>query len=67
VTVSGGKSKGLLQSKLIGPDWLTRGAFGAEASAVALAICLTMGIILLVLVVKRGHVVAPSWRVRISS
>ena len=64
VAVSGGRSKGLLQSKLIGPDWLTGGAFGAEASAVALAICLTMGIILLVLAVKRGHVVAPSWRVR---
>jgi uncharacterized protein len=64
VAVSGGKSKGLLQSKLIGPDWLTGGAFGAEASAVALTICLTMGIILLVLAVKRGHVVAPSWRVR---
>jgi membrane protease YdiL (CAAX protease family) len=64
VAVSGGKSEGLLQSTMIGPDWLTGGAFGAEASVVALAICLTMGIILLVLAAKRGHVVAPPWRVR---
>jgi membrane protease YdiL (CAAX protease family) len=64
VAVSGGESKGLLQAKMVGPDWLTGGAFGAEASAVALAICVTAGIILLVLAVKRGHVVAPSWYAR---
>lgn len=64
VAVSGGKSNGLLKSTMSGPDWLTGGTFGAEASVVALAICLTMGIILLVLAAKRGHVVAPSWRVR---
>ena len=61
VAVSGGESKGLLQSRMLGPDWLTGGAFGAEASVVALAVCLAAGIVLLVLAIKKGHVILPSW------
>lgn len=57
VAVSGGQSKGLLQSSMIGPEWLTGGAFGAEASVVALGVCFAAGIALLVLAVKRGNVV----------
>jgi uncharacterized protein len=58
VAVSGGQSKGLLQSRMVGPDWLTGGAFGAEASVVALGVCLAVGIALIALAVKRGNVVA---------
>jgi membrane protease YdiL (CAAX protease family) len=61
VAVSGGKSKGLLQSRMIGPDWLTGGAFGAEASVVALALCLAAGMVLVALAIKKGNVVAPFW------
>lgn len=61
VAVSGGGGKGLLQSRMSGPDWLTGGAFGAEASVVALAVCLAAGVLLLRLAVKKGRVVAPSW------
>ena len=64
VAVSGGASKGLLQSRMAGPDWLTGGAFGAEASVVALAVCLSAGIVLLVLAVKKGNIVPPSWAPR---
>jgi uncharacterized protein len=64
VAVSGGSSKGLLQSRMVGPDWLTGGAFGAEASVVALAVCLSAGIVLLVLAIKKGNVVPPSWAPR---
>ena len=56
VAVSGGESRGLLQSRMIGPDWLTGGAFGAEASVVALVLCLAAGIVLLILAVKKGNV-----------
>jgi uncharacterized protein len=56
VAVSGGQSKGLLQSSMVGPDWLTGGAFGAEASVVAMGVCLTVGIAFVVLSVKRGSV-----------
>jgi membrane protease YdiL (CAAX protease family) len=61
VAVSGGESKGLLQSRMVGPDWLTGGAFGAEASVVALVVCLAAGIVLLVLAIRRGNIVPPSW------
>ena len=61
VAVSGGSSKGLLQSRMVGPDWLTGGAFGAEASVVALAVCFSAGVVLLVLAIKKGNVVPSSW------
>jgi len=61
VAVSGGESKGLLQSRMIGPDWLTGGAFGAEASVVALAVCVAAGMVLVALAIKKGNVVAPFW------
>ncbi len=61
VAVSGGESKGLLQSRMVGPEWLTGGTFGAEASVVALVLCLAVGIILLVLAIKEGNVVPPFW------
>jgi membrane protease YdiL (CAAX protease family) len=59
VAVSGGQSKGLLQSKMVGPDWLTGGIFGAEASVVALVVCAAAGIILITAAVRKGHVLAP--------
>jgi uncharacterized protein len=61
VAVSGGQSKGLLQSRMVGPDWLTGGAFGAEASPVALVVCFAAGAALIVLAIKKGHVVASYW------
>ena len=57
--VSGGHAKGLLQAKLIGADWLSGGAFGAEGSVVAVAICATAGILLVAKAVRKGNVVQP--------
>jgi uncharacterized protein len=61
VAVSGGQSKGLLQSRMVGPDWLTGGTFGAEASVVALAVCAAAGVVLVVLAIRKERVVAPFW------
>jgi uncharacterized protein len=61
VAVSGGQSTGLLQSRMVGPDWLTGGTFGAEASIVALVVCATAGVVLIVLAIRKGNVVQPSW------
>jgi uncharacterized protein len=61
VAVSGGGGKGLLQTRMAGSDWVTGGAFGAEASVVALIVCTAAGLILLALAVKKGHVIQPSW------
>lgn len=59
--VSGGDIKGLLQAKLTGADWLTGGAFGAEGSVIALAICAAAGILLVAAAVRKGNVMQPFW------
>jgi membrane protease YdiL (CAAX protease family) len=61
VAVSGGSSKGLLQGKMVGPDWLTGGSFGVEASVLALAVCAAAGIALLRIAAKKGRIVPPLW------
>ena len=59
--VSGGAIKGLLQSRLTGPAWLTGGAFGVEASVVALVLCVAAGVLLLLASRRQGHVIPSSW------
>jgi membrane protease YdiL (CAAX protease family) len=60
--VSGGAAHGLLASRLHGPDWLSGGAFGPEASVIAVVLCLAAGLALVRLAVRRRQVVAPFWR-----
>lgn len=62
VAVSGMESKGVLNGKLQGPPILSGGTFGAEASIVAVAVCVAAGLLLLRVARRRGHVLAPSWR-----
>lgn len=60
VPVSGGAAlHGLLVTARSGPDWLTGGAFGLEASAVAMVVAMLAGVALLTRV--RG-VMTPPWR-----
>ncbi|WP_266169979.1 CPBP family intramembrane glutamic endopeptidase [Dyella subtropica] len=62
VAVSGTHADGLLVSTLTGPDWLSGGAFGAEASVVALLTCSTASAVLLVITLRRDSIVPPAWR-----
>lgn len=62
VAISGHEAKGLLHGTLIGPDWLSGGAFGAEASPVAVAVCLAAAIPMLVLAAKRRQWKPAPWR-----
>lgn len=63
VPVSGGDAPlGLLVTRLRGPDWLTGGAFGLEASVVALVVATLAGLALLYRAVSQGRVVAPIWQ-----
>src|SRR5206468_8601734 len=55
--VSGRHIGGLLRSTLTGPAWLTGGAFGPEASVVAVVLCLAVGVAFIVAAVRRGLVV----------
>lgn len=44
---SGHPARGLLQAQLTGPDWLTGGAYGLEASAVTLVVLIVTSMLLL--------------------
>jgi hypothetical protein len=60
--VSGNEILGLLQGCLTGPTWLSGGAFGAEASVVAVVLCLAAGVFFVGKAIQRGQVVKPVWR-----
>lgn len=61
--VSGGEAQaGLLVTRWSGPEWLTGGAFGPEASVVALVAALSAGLALLWLAHRREGFVRPAWR-----
>lgn len=62
VAVSGTTAHGLLQSVLTGPEILSGGAFGAEASIVAVGVCLAAGAYLLWRVYRKGNLVKSFWR-----
>ena len=56
VSVSGSPvAKGIFSVSLAGRPLLTGGEFGPEASVIAIAVCLTAGVVLLVLTVRSGH------------
>jgi uncharacterized protein len=61
--VSGGDSDpGLIRSTIDGPDLLTGGSFGLESSIIALVLCTATGVILLVIALRRGHILPPPWK-----
>jgi membrane protease YdiL (CAAX protease family) len=61
--VSGSKSSpGLIKNTIEGPPLLTGGSFGLESSLIAFLLCTTTGVVLLLLAIRRGHVVPPFWK-----
>lgn len=61
VPVSGHPTNGLLRSELSGPALLSGGAFGLEASVIALAVATAAGLWLLWFAIRRGELVKPWW------
>ncbi len=53
---------GLLKATIEGPELLTGGAFGMEHSVIALVVCTTAGVILLMTAIRRGHMLPPMWK-----
>jgi membrane protease YdiL (CAAX protease family) len=68
VAVSGTDVDALLESRTEGPEAWTGGGFGAEAGGVALLLCTTAGVLLLVYAVRRGQWIPflPRRRARLS-
>jgi uncharacterized protein len=63
--VSGGTMRGLLQAKLVGAQWLTGGAFGVEASAVAVVVCFSAAVLLLTAARRKGNVMPAPWSAQV--
>ena len=61
VPVSGNDMHGLVQAKLSGPVLLSGGPFGLEASMIGVVLSIPLGAFLILLAVRRGHVVQPMW------
>lgn len=57
IPVSGGAADGWLVSYRTGPSWLSGGAFGAEASVVALLVCSVFTAALVTVALRRGSIV----------
>jgi hypothetical protein len=62
VAVSGFEAKGLLKGSLSGPPWLSGGEFGAEASLIAVAVCVSAALPLLLFAARGGQWRAAPWR-----
>jgi membrane protease YdiL (CAAX protease family) len=61
--VSGNDAEaGWIRSTVKGPDYLTGGSFGVESSVLALVLCTTTGIVMLVMAHRRGLIVPPAWK-----
>ena len=61
VAVSGMESKGILQSRLVGPEVISGGLFGAEASIIAVVVCVSGFAILIVRAHKQERILQPFW------
>jgi membrane protease YdiL (CAAX protease family) len=59
---SGNPGSGLLRTQLVGPEWLTGGAFGVEASAVSVALCVIVAAGFLILAWRCERFAAPFWK-----
>ena len=64
VPTSAAPTHGVLRGELVGPEWLSGGVFGPEASIVAVLVCVAVGTALLVLAARRDRFLAASWTTR---
>jgi hypothetical protein len=59
--VSGTNQDGMVEARLSGPELLSGGAFGLEASVIAMLLATTVGVALVVMAIKRGELMRPWW------
>jgi membrane protease YdiL (CAAX protease family) len=64
LAVSGHQGKGWLNNKIEGPEWLTGGVFGPEASVEIIVLGLLVGGLFFVVANRCGQIVSVPWRRR---
>lgn len=64
IPVSGFEVEGLLRSRTQGPELLSGGEFGAEASILTLVVCVALGLFFARKAIAAGRILPPSWRRR---
>ncbi|MCU0525616.1 MAG: CPBP family intramembrane metalloprotease [Elainella sp. Prado103] len=62
INVSGNEAAGLLKTTVTGPEWLTGGNAGLEGSLIAMLVSIAFSVVVLILAVRRGKIVPPSWK-----
>jgi membrane protease YdiL (CAAX protease family) len=66
VSVSGVASEGLIEATYEGPELLTGGSAGMEGSLIGILAAVTATVPMLILAVRRGNIVPPSWKPKIA-
>jgi hypothetical protein len=59
---SGTPYEGLFITKISGPEWLTGGNFGIEASYLAIFLCFVAGVVLTALAKRNFRIISPKWK-----
>ena len=62
IPVSGFDVNGLLISRTQGPELISGGQFGAEASILTLVVCVSLGLFFARKAIAEGKILRPSWR-----
>ncbi len=62
VTTSGIAFEGLIVPTIDGPEWLTGGTFGVEASVAAVLLCLIAAAFILKMAINNNQILAPMWQ-----
>ena len=62
IPCSGRTYESLILADITGPDWITGGDFGIEASYIQIFISFAAGLYILKKVIKKGQIVAPLWK-----
>ncbi len=57
---------GWMVTEISGPEWITGGAVGLEATYLSVGLDFLIGVVVLIMAIKAGKLVAPGWKRKLS-